>query len=211
MCRLNEAKNGGATLGPPWSVRHFTDLKTSEGGGHNSAPACTRPNPLYLPIMSSSALHSNIQEKGENSYYYAHANTSKAAHVTTLGDTPRLVSSGGGKEAPAPAIKASVATYQWADDEGEVIIYVPLATTLEDTAPPELTLDFTASSLSLKIKQGGGRSESHLLLKALHSEITAATCKWLSKSKKVLVKLTKKEPGAWYKIGKDDRPFEGDE
>ena len=162
-----------------------------------------------------SALHSNIQEKGENSYYYAHKNTSKEALVTTLGESPRLVSAGGGGGGggggagvePSAPTKAVVATYQWADDEGEVIIYVPL----DVTAPPELALEFTETSLSLRITHGEKRAESHLTLKALHGEITAATCKWLTKSKRVLVKLTKKVPGAWYKIGKEDRPYEGDD
>lgn len=105
---------------------------------------------------NKSALRDNIERKGTNAYYFAHANTAQGPEWDGKAE-PRLLkresSSGiGGRPASASAFdhtKSNITSYAFLDDGGPKLkIYVELPGANKDS----VSLDFTSTSFCLLIK-----------------------------------------------------------
>ena len=187
-----------------------------------------------LEKRATSALHENIKSKGANSYYYAHGSTAPPEQRYTSGDGPPQLVGGGAAAAPAPTPSLTllpITTYSWADDEAEVVVYIPLET-LEGLSKESLELSHTSDSLKLLVpvlekagaSVGGGGSvggspalvasatkKRAFLLSGLHAEITGVRAILGAKNSRIVLKLVKKEAGSWYRLLKADRPYSGEE
>ena len=150
-----------------------------------------------------SALHDNIAKKGSNSYYYAHANTVKERLVTTLGEEPKCL---GAIEASSTGTKTTaLKSYQWADEEDEVLVYIPI---LLDS-PPEITLESTETSVKVNAKDND--NVYCFSLTGLYEKISGASTKWGPKNKRILLRLKKAKSGSWWKLLTEDQPYKADD
>ena len=149
-----------------------------------------------------SALEENIQVKGKNSYYYAHAgNLGQGADKKCVGEAPRLLSRSESKSDGAETKKKLITDYAWSDCGAKVRVYITLSG-LESIDNDSISVQHTETSANLKISGLNGRD--HILnIPKLNSEITKATAKKNKKDTKVIMYLTKKEEFTWYDLKKD--------
>ena len=152
---------------------------------------------------SGSALHDNIARNGETSYYYAHGKTSKERLVTSLGDEPRCL---GAISTVATEKKKNLLTsYQWADENGEVTVFIPI----QLDVPPDISVESGEREVRVEVKAEG--TEYCFILTRLYEKIASASAKWGPKNKRVVLKMVKAVPGAWWKLLESDRPYSASE
>ena len=99
---------------------------------------------------TTNALQDNIQRKGNNAYYYAHANSSET--VKNYGGTPQQVTTS--HELPTSHLKVKIKTYSWADGKKSVKVYVPLNFICDyQLLDPEcIKIDWTPTSLRMTLE-----------------------------------------------------------
>jgi len=98
----------------------------------------------------TSALRENIEQKGANSYYFAHASTPTGPKWDGK-EEPRLLSKGDASEgAPGPQRVIPVTDYSWADGKKKVSVYVEFEAmeSVEEGSPSVETQDGEDTSLT---------------------------------------------------------------
>mmetsp|Transcript_25792 Transcript_25792/g.53302 ORF Transcript_25792/g.53302 Transcript_25792/m.53302 type:complete len:197 (+) Transcript_25792:220-810(+) len=173
-----------------------------------------------VTIADVSALEHNIQSKGKNAYYFAHSH--KATGPKWDGKIePRLLSresssnidsSSSGAGLVSSLSKSNITNYAFLDEEEKVKLYVNLAGVGDCCSDDDIKLDFTETSLRLKVmnfvspgsgegdepentKKGEDRS---LVFGKLFGEIENATFR--KKTDKIIITLKKKEVKQWKKL-----------
>ena len=152
---------------------------------------------------AKSALEENIQNKGSNAYYFAHANKPNGPEWDGK-EEPRLLSrseSHVGHRVSARSSfeysKSNITAYAFLDDGMKVKLYVELEGVGNKCTDDDIDLDFTDSSLSLTIKNY--KPEPQILSFAkLAGEIM--TVSFRLKENKVILTLTKAKEGEWHTI-----------
>ncbi len=180
------------------------------------------PDAAASAAAAASALHANIQSKGSNSYYYAHASTAPPEARYVSGDgPPQLVSSGSGSAggaaaapAPAPPPRLPVESYQWCDDDADVALYIPLDS-VEGLAKEDVSAEVSALGTTLTLAfPGTGAAQGRqrcLVLAGLFAAVSSARVLIGAKNKRIVVKLGKAVAAPWHKLLASERPFAGDD
>ena len=140
-----------------------------------------------------SALADNIDRKGRNAYYYAHAHKADGP-VWDMKPEPRLLKTEkveGEKE--AVVVARPITDYAWEDQDKKVKIYV-MFEGVGELSDDAVKLDFAENSFSLTVM--GYKGENHKLTFAtLFANIENATAK--KKPNKFILTLFKTEENSW--------------
>ncbi|GAB9462910.1 hypothetical protein Gpo141_00000391 [Globisporangium polare] len=162
------------------------------------APAGEQNSTTSQKEHASSALHSNIKTKGQNSYYYAHKKREDVEiHEWDGKAAPRLLKT----QSINPnevEITEAITNYAWADGKKRVSVYI----TLPDIGahPEEHTvIDWSDNSFSLKIKQLQGKTR--VLALKLYEDISDVKTK--RKENQLVLQLTKASELRWHSLKKD--------
>ncbi|OQR93741.1 hypothetical protein ACHHYP_02320 [Achlya hypogyna] len=147
-----------------------------------------------------SALESNIREKGQNAYYYAHKKrTGAEVHEWDGQCEPRLIAT---TEAPVVASNdKSITKYAWADGKKAVSVYVELPN-IGGHDDAHIVLDWAARSIEVRIKAFDATGADLVFkIKTLYDDIMNASLK--KKDDKLVLRLTKAKELTWYSLKKD--------
>jgi hypothetical protein len=153
-----------------------------------------------------SALRANQQNKGQNSYYYAHTRAYEVPADAKVVEGPGLIT--GGPPVKLESVDAAVAVstvvqpirnYAWSEDDAAVKVSVDgddgAVATEENT-----TCDFQADSVVCTVKLGNKELQLKIALK---KSVDPEKCKLrISKGKGIRLTLTKAEKGKWYDLCK---------
>jgi|UniRef100_K3X282 calcyclin binding protein len=147
---------------------------------------------------ASSALHTNIKTKGQNSYYYAHKKRDDVEiHEWDGNAAPRLLKTQQINADDVEVVEV-ITNYAWADGKKKVSVYITLAGI--GAHPEEYTVvDWSASTLSLKIKQYQGKTR--VLVLKLYESISDVQTK--RKENQLVLQLTKANELRWHSLKKD--------
>jgi hypothetical protein len=154
-------------------------------------------------IMAESALRDNIDTKGNNSYYFAHANTPNGP-VWDGKEEPKLLSrqnsKGESSAGPKKPIKP-ISEYSWADGN-KVSIYLEFESEFLDSVE-DGTIELESTSDSITFSFDVTDATHRLVISPLKEEIISAT--YLKKSDKFLIKLEKADAEKdWNSLKKKD-------
>lgn len=156
---------------------------------------------------TKSALQDNIEQKGKNAYYFAHAH--KANGPTWDGRIePKLLGSvSTGEEKTKNASfeynKSNITSYAFSDEGEKVKLYISLDGIGDKCKEEDISFEFTDQSFCLVINRFKDKPRC-LSFGRLTAPITSATYK-LKKDKVILV-LTKKEFKEWHTINDKGAP-----
>ena len=160
---------------------------------------------------TKSALQDNLERKGKNAYYFAHAHKADGPQWDGKPE-PRLLSKQesviGHKVSTIMSTsfdysKSNISKYAFLDDGAKVKLYIDLENVGEKCTPEDVTLDYTDRSLSLEV---GNYPERQILRFArLTADISAATFR--IKTDRLIVTLTKVDPALqWHTINDKGSP-----
>ena len=156
---------------------------------------------------NESALRDNINSKGQNSYYFAHANTSNAPkwdgkeepRKLTREESLEMESSNNVNNTEETKIKYKTLDYAWSDGNKKVSIYIEF-NEIDSVDDDSIVLENTEESIDFKFKNSSNGHHYRILVEPLSEKITAATFK--KKSDKFLLLLTKSTELSWSKLKK---------
>lgn len=151
----------------------------------------------------ANALIENIQKKGENSYYYAHA----PRNIDNLEEAKVLTGDGIVTGGPPVLIKrhesvtelspfSIIRNYSWADGDQKVTVYVPFEENIEES---QVKCEFESKSFTLTFMKNEADVKK-LVIKRLYKEIDPENSKFRVRSNKVVIHLKKLVTGSWYKL-----------
>jgi len=145
------------------------------------------------------ALQANIKKSGQNSYYYAHSDSSGGLR-STLGESPRLLEvnqSTSGIIRPIIPIN----TFAWSDAEKNVKIYIEFDNALILLKDEDIVINLRNEGRSLDVTINDESKKQTLLFKRerLHAKVTSVKAKRLDK--RIIITLTKEDKeGTWYEL-----------
>lgn len=161
---------------------------------------------------SKSALQDNLERKGQNAYYFAHAHKATgpawdgkvepkllARHLSTDGHRVSQNSS-------FDYTKSNITTYSFLDYGAKVKLYLDMANVGEKCSDDDVTLDYTERSLSFAIRNYKLEGDPQILsFGKLNADISAA--KFCVKKDKVIITLTKVDANKeWDAINDKGKP-----
>jgi len=148
---------------------------------------------------SLNALQANIKKSGQNSYYYAHSDSSGGLR-STLGESPRLLEvnqSTSGIIRPIIPIN----TFAWSDAEKNVKIYIEFDNALILLKDEDIVISLRNEGRSLDVTINDESKKQTLFFKRerLHAKVTSVKAKRLDK--RIIITLTKEDKeGTWYEL-----------
>mmetsp|Transcript_33889 Transcript_33889/g.91738 ORF Transcript_33889/g.91738 Transcript_33889/m.91738 type:complete len:286 (-) Transcript_33889:39-896(-) len=165
-----------------------------------------------LEERHGSALQSNVDQKGENAYYYAHTRKFEVPEHAKVISGPGLITGGQPVLIEAGAMAVDVAAeertvwmkdYSWADSKGRVKVYVPVPEGLlpAEGAEELVEAEYAATQVDVTIKS---KPRQRLRIEKLNAEIKVDACSTrveVSKSR-VVLQLAKKRETTWYNLTK---------
>jgi hypothetical protein len=168
--------------------------------------------PTTSTSTTKSALQDNLERKGKNAYYFAHAHKADGPQWDGKPE-PRLLSKQesvvGHKVSTLTSStfdysKSNISKYAFLDDGAKVKLYIDLESVGEKCTPEDVTLDYTDRSLSLEVVHY--QIEPQILRFArLTADISAATVR--IKKDRLIVTLTKVDPALeWHTINDKGSP-----
>lgn len=156
-----------------------------------------------------SALADNIERKGKNAYYFAHAHKANGPKWDGKAE-PRLLSKEALQESYRQSVnssfdytKSNITTYAFLDQPTKVKLYVELEGVGEKCTDEDVRLDYTERSLSLIVLNYKEQPQS-LCFAKLTGGITKAVAK--KKDNRIIVTLTKAEEMKWETINCKGEP-----
>jgi hypothetical protein len=158
---------------------------------------------------SKSALQDNIDRKGKNAYYFAHAH--KATGPKWDGKPePKLLSKqssgglGSAKSTSFDVNKSNLTKYSFCDDGSKVKLYIDLEGVGEKCTERDVTLESASRSLSLVVHNFKSEPQT-LCFTRLSADITGATVR--VKTHRIVVTLVKTDPDQeWHTINDKGSP-----
>ena len=158
---------------------------------------------------SQSALRANIESKGKNAYYFAHAATPTGPKWDGK-PNPKLLGSKSAEELE-PAKKAgfdmhksNITSYAFLDEEKSVKLYITMQGVGEKCTDEDITLDWTETSFCFVINNYE-EDEKCLSFGKLSGKITKATYK-LKADKIILILKKEKEGVTWHTVNDKGQP-----
>lgn len=168
----------------------------------------TLPQTQSASLERKSALQENIERKGKHAYYFAHAH--KANGPEWDGNiTPKLLSLSSlenvlpTSHASFEYHKSNITSYAFSDEGKTVKLYITLEGVGEKCGEGDITLDYTAQSFCLLVRNYGPECKC-LSFGKLFDRISAASFK-LKKDKVILI-LTKEKEVEWHTINDKGTP-----
>ena len=157
--------------------------------------------------INKSALQDNIERKGKNAYYFAHAR--KATGPKWDGKTePKLLSrqesSHESKKHAFDYSKSNISKYAFLDEGTSVKLYIDLEGVGDKCTDDDILLDWTPTTMSLVVKNYNKDEPLCLSFGKLTASIDNAACK--KKKDKLIVILTKTQPGVWHTVNDKGTP-----
>jgi hypothetical protein len=157
---------------------------------------------------TTSALQDNLDRKGKNAYYFAHAH--KATGPKWDGKPePKLLKKESTsslepqKRGAFDYHKSNITSYAFCDEEKKVKLYCNMEGVGDTCTEEDVTLDFTESSLQLVVRNY--KEEDQILsFGKLTANITKATFK--IKPNRIILTLTKATDGEWHTINDKGAP-----
>jgi HSP20 family molecular chaperone IbpA len=156
-----------------------------------------------------SALQDNIERKGGNAYYFAHAHEANGPAWDGKAE-PQLISRSQSQQghllrsnSTFDYQKSNIRTYAFLDEEKKVKLYIDMAGIEDRCTNEDITLDYTDVSLSLLVRNLK-EEEQCLTFSKLSGKISAATFR--RKKDKLIVTLTKSVEGEWNSINDKGAP-----
>ena len=155
---------------------------------------------------STSALRDNIEKKGKNAYYFAHAHKATGPKWDGKAE-PRLLSKHSSNEISS-SLRQSTATFQYhksnvtkyafLDENKKVKLYIELEGVGDKCTDDDISLDFNEKSLCLVVRGYDEEEDKCLSFGRLHAEITSVSFK--RKTNKIILILVKKDEKDWPQI-----------
>lgn len=180
---------------PTFSMEPTTDDETA------AADSAAAPSTSEQESDNKSALQDNIERKGKNAYYFAHAHKSTGPQWDGKPE-PKLLSRQESQHTPkTPAFdysKSNITQYAFLNEDKCVKLYIDLEGVGEKCSDEDIVLDYTNMSMSLVVYNYKEDEPLCLSFGKLTASIDNATCK--KKKDKLIVTLTKSEPGEWHTI-----------
>ena len=183
------------------------------------------PNTMGSPSVSGddkelrkSALQDNLERKGKNAYYFAHAHKANGPEWDGKVE-PKLLSrhssveghlvDAGTTAATFDYSKSNITTYSFLDDGSKVKLYIDMENVGELCSDDDVTLDYTSRSLSFTLQNynaATAKSSTQILrFGKLTGDISNATFRL--KKDKVILTLTKSdETKVWHTINDKGQP-----
>lgn len=166
-------------------------------------------DPEQGDIKPTSALQENIDRKGNNSYYFAHAH--KATGPKWDGkEEPKLLSKSAApgmepnRRASSFDFKSNITSYAFSDDGKTVKLYITMEGVGEKCEDGDITLDHTDNSFCFVVNNYKEKPQTLSFLK-LTAKISKATFK--KKQDRVVLILTKADPEkTWHTINDKGEP-----
>jgi len=149
------------------------------------------------------ALQANIAKSGQNSYYYAHSDSSQGLR-SILGESPRLLEV---KHSPPLSTSVNIRpvitinNFAWSDVEKYVKIYIDFEKALVLLKDEDVVVNLTNEGRSLDVKICDESKNQTLVFKRerLHAKVTSVKAKRFEK--RIVITLTKEDTeGTWYEL-----------
>ena len=156
-----------------------------------------------------SALEDNIESKGKNSYYFAHAHKANGPKWDGKAE-PKLLSLNSlsvderqPKKKSFDYHKSNITSYAFCDEEKSVKLYITMNDVGEKITDEDVSLESTESSFSLVVRNY--KEEDQVLsFGKLTANITSA--KYKIKKDRIIVTLKKETEGEWHTINDKGAP-----
>jgi hypothetical protein len=171
--------------------------------------------------LRKSALQDNLERKGKNAYYFAHAHKANGPQWDGKAE-PKLLSrhssveghlvDAGTTASTFDYSKSNITTYSFLDDGAKVKLYIDMEGVGEVCSDEDVTLDYTDLSLSFTLQNynNGSANPSPQILRfsKLTGAISNAACRL--KKDKVILTLTKVDANkVWHTINDKGQPDHG--
>ena len=179
-------------------VEEPTASMETTAGTDSAAPA---DQPEQDQTSNKSALQDNIERKGKNAYYFAHAHKSTGPQWDGKPEPKLLSRQESQHESKKPAFdysKSNIRKYSFLNEEKCVKLYIDLEGVGEKCSDEDIVLDYTPTSMSLVVHNYKQDEPLCLSFGKLTASIDNATCK--KKKDKLIVTLMKTEEGEWHTI-----------
>lgn len=181
------------------------------------------PNGADLPCVDEkelrkSALQDNLERKGKNAYYFAHAHKANGPEWDGKAE-PKLLArhssveghlvDAGTTASTFDYSKSNITTYSFLDDGTKVKLYIDMEGVGDICSDDDVTLDYSDLSLSFTLQNysNGSSNPSPQILRfsKLTGAISNATCRL--KKDKVILTLTKVDATrVWHTINDKGQP-----
>jgi hypothetical protein len=160
-----------------------------------------------------SALRENIERKGKNSYYFAHAHKADGPLWDGKAE-PKLLSSSivsnenrkMTKIASFDIQKSNITSYAFSDEAKAVKLFITMEGVGEKCIDEDIDLDFSESSFCLVVRNYK-EEEQCLRFGKLAANITKAT--YRLKKDRIVLTLIKEKEGEWHTINDKGTPDHG--
>lgn len=156
-----------------------------------------------------SALQDNIERKGKNAYYFAHAHKANGPQWDGKAE-PKLLSRSESQEghrllpnSTFEYYKSNITTYAFMDDGMKVKLYIDMEDIGDKCTDDDVTLDYKESSFCLVVRNFKPEPQC-LSFSKLTANITGATFR--RKKDKLIITLTKASEGEWHTINDKGTP-----
>jgi hypothetical protein len=166
-------------------------------------------NPALASSSSKSALEENIEQKGKNAYYFAHAHKANGpkwdgkAEPKLLASRSLSVDESKLKGSSFEYHKSNITAYAFSDEQISIKLYITMEEVGEKCTDEDITLDFTESSFCLVVRNYKEVPQC-LSFGKLTASITNATYKL--KKDKIIVTLKKEKEGVWHTVNDKGAP-----
>ncbi len=158
-----------------------------------------------------SALQDNIDRKGKNAYYFAHAHKANGPKWDGK-QQPKLLKRESSNLQPATRgafdyHKSNITRYAFCDQEKKVILYCDMEGVGEKCTEHDVSLDFTETSIQLVVRNYKEEDQILSFGKLTASIINAG---FKIKANRIILTLTKAVEGTWHTINDKGNPVHED-
>ena len=150
---------------------------------------------------NKSALQDNLERKGKNAYYFAHAHKATGPKWDGKQEPKLLAKEESQHEFKKPAFdysKSNIRKYAFLDEAKAVKLYIDLEGIGERCSDDDIVLEHTSTSMSLIVQNYNPDEPLCLVFGRLTASIDGAS--WKKKRDKLIVTLTKTNEGEWHTI-----------
>lgn len=161
---------------------------------------------------TTSALQDNLDRKGKNAYYFAHAHRADGPKWDGKPE-PKLLKKESSdliqtSNSTFDYTKSNITTYAFLDDGPKVKLYLELKDVGEKCGDQDVVLDYTATTLSFTLQQYCNDNSDQprvLIFRKLTAPITDASFK--IKAHRIILTLIKEDPDVeWHTINDKGTP-----
>jgi hypothetical protein len=170
----------------------------------------TSPQAEENPETSTSALQDNIQRKGNNAYYFAHAHKATGpawdgkAEPKLLGRTSSMESDHRSGTPSSFDFKSNITSYAFSDEGASVKLYLNLEGVGEKCVDDDITLEHTNNSFCFILNN---YQEEPMCLSFLRLTAEISKASYKKKKDRIILTLTKVDgEKEWHTINDKGQP-----